>query len=500
MPRYPSLYQINTRIWLNEYSALRGKRCTLADVPDSVLDAVAARGFDWIWLLGVWQTGPAGRQVSLTNPDWRSDYTRVLPDWHDDDVVGSMFAIQDYRVHSAYGGDEALAQLRRRLEQRGLKLMLDFVPNHTALDHPWTRECPQFYIGGDEGDLAHEPGNFCRVETLHGPRVLAHGRDPYFPGWVDTLQLNYRHPGMQKAMLGELTRIAGQCDGVRCDMAMLLLPEVIARTWGQRSQPPNGVRPVDDCFWPGAIAEVKRQYPAFVFMAEVYWDLEWTLQQQGFDYTYDKRLYDRLHLQEGEAVHGHLGATLEFQTKSVRFLENHDEPRAAVAFPAGVHEAAAVIAHLVPGMHFFHEGELEGRTVRTSLHLGRRAVEPVDAKLQRFYAALLEILKRPEVRDGTWRLLACRPTGGGNYIAPKVQAFLWEQGQKRLLVAVNYGSLAGWCNVELPLGDLRGKTWRLRDLLGPHQYERNGDDLAQNGLYLDLAAWANHAFDLTQAG
>jgi hypothetical protein len=498
MPRYPSLYQVNTRIWLNESSARHGRRCTLADVPDADLDQLASRGFDWVWLLGAWQTGPAGRQVSLTNPQWRDDYTRMLPDWHDEDVVGSMFAVQAYHVHSDFGGDDALAQLRQRLARRGLRLLLDFVPNHTALDHPWTRECPQFYMPGDDGDLAREPGNFCRAETLHGPRVLAHGRDPYFPGWIDTLQLNYRHPGLQKAMLGELTRIAGQCDGVRCDMAMLLLPEVIARTWGNRSQPSNGLRPADECFWPGAIAEVKGQYPAFVFMAEVYWDLEWTLQQQGFDYTYDKRLYDRLHLRNAEAVRGHLGAELDFQTKSVRFLENHDEPRAAAAFPAGVHEAAAVVANLVPGLRFFHEGQLEGRLVRACLHLGRRAVEPVDVKLQAFYAALLGILKRPEVRDGTWRLLNCRPTGSGNYIASKVLAFVWEQGSQRLLVAVNYGPLAGWCNVELPLDELRGKTWRLCDLLGPGSYDRQGDDLVQNGLHLELPAWANYAFEFNQ--
>jgi hypothetical protein len=496
MPRYPSLYQINTRIWLKELSQRQGQPITLADIPDADLDALAARGFDWIWLLGVWQTGPAGRQVSLAHLQWQSDYTRMLPDWHEEDVVGSMFAVQSYHVHKDFGGDEALAHLRRRLKDRGLLLMLDFVPNHTALDHPWVRECPQFYIAGDDGDLAREPEQYCRVDTLHGPRVLAHGRDPYFPGWVDTLQLNYRCAGLQKAMLGELTRIAGQCDGVRCDMAMLLLPEVIARTWGDRSRPQNGQREVDECFWPTALAEVKRQQPGFVVMGEVYWDLEWTLQQQGFDYTYDKRLYDRLHLQNAEAVRGHLGADLDYQTRSVRFLENHDEPRAAVAFPEGVHHAAAVVASLVPGMRFFHDGQLEGRLVRTNLHLGRRVVEPVNTQLQTFYAALLEVLKRPEVREGSWRLLQCRPTGGGNYIAPKVLAFAWEQGPRRLLVAVNYGPLAGWCNIDVPLSELRGKTRRLRDLLGPASYDRNGDDLVQNGLNLELPAWACHVFDV----
>src|SRR5262249_35078435 len=155
-------------------------------------------------------------------------------------------------------------------------------------------------------------------------------------------------------------RVTELCDGVRCDMAMLLLPDVFQRTWGNRSLPPGGVAPVDTPFWPEAIMAVRQRQPRCVFLAEVYWDLEWTLQQQGFDYTYDKRLYDRLHVRDAEGVRGHLWADLEFQRKSTRFLENHDEPRAAGAFPPQVHRAAATVAFLVPGMRFFHEGQLEG--------------------------------------------------------------------------------------------------------------------------------------------
>ena len=499
MPLYPSLYQINTRIWLNELSRQHGRRLTLADVPDSALDTVAAHGFDWVWLLGVWQTGPVSRQISLTDPGLRAAYSEVLPDWRDEDVTGSPFAVQAYHVHADFGGDSALAQIRQRLAQRGLRLLLDFVPNHTALDHAWVRQSPKFYIPGDESDVLREPHNYQRVETTQGPRVLAHGRDPYFPGWTDTLQLNYRHPGFRQAMLGELTRIAGQCDGVRCDMAMLLLPDVIARTWGERSRP-EGVSPVDTSFWPEAIAAVKARHPEFIFMAEVYWDLEWTLQQQGFDYTYDKRLYDRLHQQDSEAVRGHLLADAEYQRKSVRFLENHDEPRAAGAFLPGVHEAAAVVAMLVPGMRFFYEGELEGRRVRASIHMGRRLTEPVDAGLQAFYRQLLDALRRPEVRDGSWRLLACRAAWDGNGTWTRFLAFSWEHGTRRLLVVVNYGATQGQCRVELPFSNLRGRRWQLHDSLAEKPYDRDGNELSQPGLYVDLPAWGRHVFEVQPIG
>src|SRR6266446_3117623 len=243
-PRYPALYQMNTRVRLHELGVALGRPATLEDVSDAELDHLAADGFDWVWLLGIWQTGEAGRQVSLHQPEWQAEYRELLPDFTGDDVCGSPFAIRDYVVNREFGGPRALERLRKRLADRRVKLMLDFVPNHTALDHPWVREHPEFYVHGSDADLEREPTNYIRVDTRAGPRVLAHGRDPYFPGWPDTLQVNYRHLGFREAMLGVLDRIAAECDGVRCDMAMLVLPDVIERTWGHRAraQAPAGLR------------------------------------------------------------------------------------------------------------------------------------------------------------------------------------------------------------------------------------------------------------------
>ncbi len=346
-PLYPSLYQINTRVWLSEVSRALGRATTLADIPDSALDRVADLGFDWVWLLSVWQTGPAGRQMSRTNPEWRREFLDTLPDLTDDDIAGSGFAITGYTVDPGLGGDQALAELRGRLRQRGLRLMLDFVPNHTAIDHPWVETHPEYYVHGTELDLTRAPKNYVWVKRPGGDLLLAHGRDPFFPGWSDTLQLNYGNPATQDAMIEQLLKIAGQCDGVRCDMAMLVLPDVFERTWGMRTQP----------FWPNAIGCVRERVADFCFMAEVYWDLEWTMQQQGFDYAYDKRLYDRLVEGQAGPVRDHFRAGLDYQNRLARFLENHDEPRAAATFTREVHEAAAVITYLSPGLRFFHQGQ-----------------------------------------------------------------------------------------------------------------------------------------------
>ncbi len=486
-PLYPSLYQINTRVWLTELGRSLGRPATLDDVPDAELDRLAAAGFDWIWLLSVWQTGLAAQRISRANREWRREFQETLPDLREEDIWGSGFAIAGYVVHSALGGEAALARLRQRLRQRGLRLMLDFVPNHLAPDHPWVEQHPDYFVRGGEIDLTREPQNYGRVATSRGPLLLAYGRDPYFPGWPDTVQLDYGNPATQAAMIGELAKISAQCDGVRCDMAMLILPDVFERTWGIRPEP----------FWPKATAAVRQQHPEFLFMAEVYWDLEWTIAQQGFDYAYDKRLYDRLRDGHPGPVRGQLRADPEYQNHLARFVENHDEPRAAAAFAPGKHEAAAVVTFLAPGLRFFHQGQFEGRVKRISPHLVRAPSEPVNSALRRFYEELLEVLRRPVVRGGRWRLLDCVPAWEGNPSCDAAVAYAWDDSAgDRLIVAVNYASHQSQCYVRLPPAGLAGRQWRLRDLLGGAQYDRDGSDLESRGLYLDVPPWQCHVFEV----
>ncbi|MFN0198535.1 MAG: alpha-amylase family glycosyl hydrolase [Planctomycetaceae bacterium] len=487
--RHPLLYQINTRVWLTELSRTLGRRATLDDIPEKELDRLAEQGFDWIWFLSVWQTGPGAQQVSRTNAGWRHEFQETLPDLREEDIAGSGFAITGYTVHADLGGDAALARLRERLRKRGLKLMLDFVPNHMGLGHPWIEDHPDYFIQGTELDLARAPQNYTWVKRKKGDLLLAHGRDPYFPGWPDTLQLNYANPATQEAMIGELAKIAGQCDGVRCDMAMLVLPDVFERTWGERAP----------LFWPKATQRVRERVPGFLFMAEVYWDLEWTLQQQGFDYAYDKRLYDRLCAGQTRPVREHFHAELDYQNKLARFLENHDEPRAAATFPPGRHEAAAVITFLSPGLRFFHQGQFEGRTKRISPHLVRGPLEPVDQSLRQFYDRLLAVLRQPAVRNGQWHLLECAPGWEGNETSDSYIAYLWQgTGGECLLVAVNYSNHQSQCHVRIPSIDFGTDLWRLHDQLGAATYDWHGEDLQARGLFLDEPPWKASVFSLTK--
>ena len=486
-PRYPTLYQINTRVWLTDLSRTLNKRATLDDISDAELDRIAEMGFDWIWFLSVWQTGPTAQKISRTKPDWRKDFEATLADLREEDIAGSGFAIQSYAVHHDLGGDAALARLRQRMQMRGLKLMLDFVPNHMAPDHPWVDEHPDYFVHGDENDLARAPQNYCRLKSKSGALVLAYGRDPYFDGWPDTLQLNYGNPELQKAMIGELERIAGQCDGVRCDMAMLILPEVFERTWGIRAE----------LFWPKATDQVRQKSPGFCFMAEVYWDLEWTMQHQGFDYAYDKRLYDRLREGHARPVREHFYAGLDYQNKLARFLENHDEPRAAATFTPEVHQAVAVITFLAPGLRFFHQGEFEGKTKRISPHLVRGPQEPVDQSLKHFYKRLLTALRNPALRSGEWRLFECKSAWDGNWTWDCFLAFGWQDhAAERLVAVVNYAPNQSQCYISLAFQNLGNELWRLEDLLGDGHYDRDGSELQSRGLFVDMAPWGYHLFRL----
>ena len=494
--RFPTLYEINTRVFLYERGVALGRAASLDDVSDDTLAEIAARGFSWIWWLGVWQTGPLGEAEARRHAGLRAELVRELPDLVDDDIMSSPFAVQAYDVHRDFGGDAALARLRARMHDHGLALMVDFVPNHVALDHAWVFEHPEYLVQGAAADLAREPQNYARLPTRAGSAIFAHGRDPGFDGWTDTVQLNYRHPGLRAAQLGELGRIAARCDGVRCDMAMLLEPAVIARTWGDRARPVDGAPLSDDPFWPDAIAGVKRAHPAFVFLAEVYWDLDATLQTAGFDFTYDKRFYDLLRGGAARPLRERLAVEAGVRDRCARFLENHDEARAASVFDPAQHRAAATLTLLAPGLRLLHEGQLEGRRTRVAMQLRRRAFEPVDVRVRDFYARLLAVSSRSVAHEGRWTAWPCRAAWDGNATNDQLIVATWEQDDDRLLVVVNYGAAPAQGKVTVSLPSLAGRPWILDDQLSDARYERGGDALVEveGGLSLDLPAWGCHVF------
>lgn len=483
-PRYPSVYEINTWVWLSELTQKYRKTVDLRSVPPSEWDAIAAYGFDSVWFMGVWQRSPAGIAIANKNQNLLRDFHQALSDFRTEDNVGSPYCVRNYEVDPHLGGPDGLAAARKELAKRGMKLVLDFVPNHVAPDHPWVAQHPEYFIHGSAEDKRNAPSSFSEL----GGNIYACGRDPYFPAWPDVLQVNAFDPGLRKAVIQTILNIAQQCDGIRCDMAMLMLNSVFERTWGQRA----GNRPQTE-YWVDVISAIKSKYPGFIFIAEAYWDLEWELQQKGFDFCYDKKLYDRLERGNAETIRLHLCADLAYQAKLLRFVENHDEPRAAAIFPPAKERVAAVTVATLPGTKLFHEGQFEGRRVRLPVFLGRRPNEPIDRDLQQFYLALLKNVNRSVFREGQWSL--CDRTGWpDNPTFQNLVAWSWLKDEEHYLTIVNLSDSRSQARVRVPWFESAGKNWLLVDLLSDATYERNAEELRSSGLFVDLGPWDFHFF------
>src|SRR5215469_11089655 len=482
--RYPTVYEINTWVWLTDLTKKYGKKLDLASVPAAEWDAIGAYGFEAVWLMGVWERSPAGLGIATRHIGLLSDFQRALADFRPADNVGSPYCVRRYVVDPHLGGPRGLAIARQELAKRGMNLILDFVPNHVAPDHPWVTNHPEYFIQGTAEDARNDPSSFTEVQG----RVFACGRDPYFPAWPDVLQLNAFSPGLRKGALETVALIADQCDGIRCDMAMLFLNAIFERTWGGRAGP----KPATE-YWSDLISAIKSRHAGFLFIAEAYWDLEWELQQHGFDFCYDKKLYDRLEHGSAESIRLHLCADLSYQGKLVRFIENHDEPRAAHSFPSQKQRAAALTMATLPGLRLFHEGQLEGRKVRPPVFLARRPDEPADTDLNGFYEKLLEAIRQPVFREGQWAL--CERSGWpDNSSFQNLVAWNWQGNEQKFLIVVNLSDSTAQAQVQVPWTDLRNRTLRLVDLPSGTSYERSGDDTLSHGLYVELGPWNYHFF------
>jgi len=487
VPPHPLVLEVDTWPWLTGLARSEGRPVDLGSVPAPVWDAIAQGRYDLVWLMGVWKRSPAGVAQALDDPELVRSFKVALPDYTQEDVVGSPYCIRDYVVEEHLGGPAALATARAELRARGMGLLLDFVPNHVAPDHPWVSDHPDRFVLGEPADLEQDPAAFIQL----GGRVFAHGRDPYFPAWPDVVQLNAFSPELRAAAAQTLLDIAAQCDGVRCDMAMLMMDDVFTSTWGDRVRTPP-----TPSYWPEVIEAVRGSHPSFLFVAEAYWDREFALQQQGFDHCYDKRLYDRIMSSDAPGVAAHLSADRGYQSRLLRFIENHDEPRAASVLGPEQHRAAAIATLTQCGARLVHDGQTTGRRTHLPVFLGRFPDEPEDEDLDAFYRRLLDALRDPTFRTGEWRWCPTVPWADDPGTSP-ILCWSWT-GDTRWLVAVNLSERARIARVAARWPELRGRTVRLHDPTQDVVYDRTGDDL-NDGLYVELPAWGWHLFRLEES-
>ncbi|WP_059037632.1 alpha-amylase family glycosyl hydrolase [Gordonia desulfuricans] len=488
---HPVIYEINTWPWLVGLSSSLGRAVTLGSVPEEVWDEVTATSvtatsggsgpIDAVWLMGVWQRSPAGVRIGLADGPLVDTFADALPDFTDADVVGSPYSIHDYIVDPHLGGPEGLAAARRALAARGVGLILDFVPNHVATDHPWATASPQRFVTGTVADLAAHPTEFVEVAGT----VIANGRDPYFAPWRDVLQLNAFDQGLRAAARDTVRSIADQCDGVRCDMAMLMCNRIFAETWSGRVGPAPDVD-----YWDAVIPAIRAEHPEFLFIAEAYWGTEGLLRSQGFDHCYDKGFTDALE-HHPQSI-GSLIADAPDPDGAVHFIENHDEPRAQKVF-GDHHPTAAITALTQPGARLLYEGQFDGRTVRLPVQLRREPEQPVVEGLPEFYRRLVAVLGDDALHTGEFTALTV--SGWPDHPAgPGLAAWSWTGSARRWLFVVNLDDADGAGLVHTAWNDLAGRPTTLVDPIAEVGFDRPADP--EPTIFVMLPPWGAHVLDV----
>ncbi len=487
----PFIYQINTWVWLDTLSRRYGKPLTLDSIPDEPLNDLSKLGVHMVWLMGIWERGERTRANALK---YKHEYRAVLPDLTDQDVIGSAYAVADYRVADALGGRTALSNLRQRLRQRGIRLMLDFVPNHVGMDHEWSKH-PEYVITGTQEQRQARPDVFFKSKRYDGKDwIIARGRDPYFPGWSDTVQLNAYSPAVRKATVETLLDIAAQCDGVRCDMAMLMMNDIFANTWAGCT---IGTRPEND-YWLEIIPQVRAQHPDFLFIAEVYWDKEYDVIRQGFDYAYDKTLYDRIVAGDVQKLRAHLLADIQYQNHMIRFIENHDEPRAFARLGARKSIPAATLICTLPGAVLLHDGQLVGRTAKLPVQIKRQPDEILHPELTEYYRRLIYESLDSTYQDGQFYVFDIAPTSPEDHTNRNLLAYGWHDPttKRYRLIVVNLTGTHAYGRIHLGHWNELStqQRWKLFDVTDGSEYVRHGGELTADGLFIYLEPYESHIF------
>lgn len=484
--QHPHIYQLDTLTWLNQLSADTGKNIRLIDIKDHQWKSIRSAGFDLVWLMGIWERSEDSKLKALSQ-SWIRDYFGSCQTDFRSAVQGSPYAVKSYNPDPRIATADELREVRTRINHLGLRLILDFVPNHTSTDHAWVQQYPDMYVhAGPENHSAKAFEGF-----LSGSYKIAFGKDPYFEPWTDTAQLDYRNAQTCSRMTEVLSEIARLCDGVRCDMAMLISPDVFRDTWEQ--VPPETAESKFD-FWKHAVESVRRRRKDFVFIGEVYWGRQEEFYGYGFNYCYDKEFYDALKSQ-GSAE---LMQTVRSMSKSrrnngLRFTENHDEERSVSVFGKDKAFAAAATVWTLPGMRFLQDGQKQGCDLRKPVQIAVQKPYKTDDRLKTKYEILLKFADEDVMHEGIFRILKAQSCDEKNPVPDGFLAWSWELHGKIRIAVINFSAqtVAGRLPMKIKTSYT---TIEILDLIDGSLYKRDADQLTSPGLFIQLNPWQVHLF------
>lgn len=479
--KYPSMYEVSARPWLYSLSLKYKQSITsFKQIPDEVFNTLKSQGFTFIWVMGVWSIGSYGVTHDRTNPRLTNKFKQILPDYKDTDAIGSPYAITDYICNPELcpGGNADLMWLKSQLNERGMYLMLDFVPNHSALDSSWVTEHIEYYIRAPKGMTELDPDVYYTNGIAYGSTK---GLDDI---WSDVGQLNYFNKDTRALMLEKLLVVAEFSDAIRVDTASFIVNRIFKSSWKEQLDSWGYDEPADE-FWPNAIKTVKAKYPNIKFFAEVFGELVMEMLNEGFDYAYEKGLLDVLMNDGIDTVKNYITYMRQWQEKTARFLENHDDNRAVAFFDKNEQKsfAAALIAYTLPSMRFFFQDCFYGYKNKLDVHLLRAQDEPKSESAEVFYDKLFKLINSDTMSNGKWEPVKFNGRDGWKFLSWK-----WLNAEEKIIVVVNFSDAKGEGNVVI--SDVKGEgEITIKDMLSDEEFKVDAEEVKTKGFTVSVSEW-----------
>jgi glycosidase len=544
-------------VWLYQLSKAYGREIkTLDAIPDEELDALASRGFNALWLIGLWERSPASAEIKRRcgNPE----------------AAASAYSLFDYEIALELGGWPALERLRERCGWRGIHLAADMVPNHTGIDSSWVRERPELFLqsercpypgyGFNGGDLSGDGRVGIWIEDHYYDRkdaavvfkrldratgrvsYLYHGNDGTGLPWSDTAQIDFLRKDAREAVMERILHVARNFPIIRFDAAMIMARKHFRRLWypepGQGGDIPSrserGLsaedfdRAMPEEFWREVVDLCAKEAPDTLLLAEAFWMMEgYFVRTLGMHRVYNSAFMNMLKLEENAKYRETIRNTQEFDRdilkRFVNFMNNPDEETAVAQFGKGdKYFGVCTMMATMPGLPMFGHGQLEGLEEKYGMEYRRsyRDEVPDRALVERHEREIFPLLKRRRIFSGVERFRLFDLVGPGGSIEENVFAYANGDGAERALVAYNNafaraeGYLRDSCPYaeKLPDGQKRITRSSLGEALGLREaggfarfcvmreqrselwYIRRSREIADRGLKLILNGYQSQVF------
>ena len=551
MPRTVMIAK-STYVWLDQLSKQYGRHIYRLDhIPNEELDVLARRGFNALWLIGLWERSRASQKIKqmMGNPD----------------AVASAYSLLDYSIAEDLGGESAYMDLRSRAGARGIRLASDMVPNHMGIDSHWVINHPDWFLslphppypaytfnGPDVSNDGHVEIKiedhyfdktdaavvFRRVDRWSGDtRYIYHGNDGTSFPWNDTAQLNYLKAEVREGVAQTILHVARMFPIIRFDAAMTLTKLHYQRLWfpepgtggaipsraehGLTKEEFDKAMPTE--FWRDLVDRVAREVPGTLLLAEAFWLLEgYFVRTLGMHRVYNSAFMNMMRDEENANYRSVIKNTLEFDPevlkRYVNFMNNPDERTAVDQFGKGdKYFGVCTMMAAFPGLPMFGHGQLEGYSEKYGMEY-RRAYKDEKADpwlIARHEREITPLLHRRRLFAEVDNFLLYDFYTDTGHVNEDVYAISNRRGDERVVVIYNnrYSDTRGWIRQSAAYMDkgsnsLRQKTIgesfglstdhkayvAFRDAFTGLEYLHRSSELANKGLYFELGAYKSQVY------